>query len=203
MNAIPADPPAGLRVGLLGGSFNPAHAGHLHVSRLALERLRLDQVWWLVSPQNPLKAEAGMATLDERLAIARQVAADPRIRVDALEIELGTRYTADTLDALKARFPALRFVWLMGADILAELPRWKRWRHVFRAVPIAVFARPTYSLRARSGRAARRFAAARQPASRAPDLAAMRPPAWVFLRIPLHGASASRIRARRTLVQRG
>lgn len=198
VETIPADPPAGLRVGLLGGSFNPAHAGHLHISRQALERLKLDQVWWLVSPQNPLKPEGGMAPLHERLAGAAQAAADPRIRVGAIERELGTRYTADTLAALKARFPDLRFVWLMGADILVQLPRWKRWRDVFRAVPIAVFARPSYSLKARFGRAARHFATARQLASRAPDLAAMTPPAWVFLRIPLHRASASRIRARRT-----
>lgn len=197
IETIPADPPAGLRIGLLGGSFNPAHAGHLHVSRLALERLKLDQVWWLVSPQNPLKAQRGMAPLADRLAGARRAAADPRIRVGALERDLGTRYTVDTLAAIKVRFPGLRFVWLMGADILLELPRWKRWRDVFRAVPIAVFARPSYSLKARSGRAARRFAEARRLASRAPDLAAMTPPAWVFLRIPLHGASASRIRARR------
>jgi nicotinate-nucleotide adenylyltransferase len=203
LNAIPADPPAGLRVGLLGGSFNPAHAGHLHVSLLAIERLRLDQVWWLVSPQNPLKPQHGMAPLDERLASALTVAADPRIRVGAIERELGTRYTADTLRALKARFPGLRFVWLMGADILVQLPRWKRWRDVFRAVPIAVFARPSYSLKARFGRAARHFAAARQLASRAPDLAAMTPPAWVFLRTPLHGASASRIRAKRTADHNG
>jgi nicotinate-nucleotide adenylyltransferase len=203
VETIPADPPAGLRVGLLGGSFNPAHAGHLHISRQALERLKLDQVWWLVSPQNPLKPEAGMAPLDERLAGAAQAAVDPRIRVGAIERELGTRYTADTLIALKARFPGLRFVWLMGADILVQLPRWKRWRDVFRAVPIAVFARPSYSLRARFGCAAWHFAAARQLASRAPDLAAMTPPAWVFLRIPLHAASASRIRARRTADHNG
>jgi len=197
VETIPTDPPAGLRVGLLGGSFNPAHAGHLHISRLAIRRLKLDQVWWLVSPQNPLKTPRGMASLDERLAGAARAAADPRVRVGALERDLGTRYTADTVAALGARFPGVRFVWLMGADLLLQLPRWKRWRDVFRAVPIAVFARPSYSLKARSGRAARRFATARRLASRAPDLAAMTPPAWVFLRIPLHGASASRIRARR------
>ncbi len=203
MSAIPADPPAGLRVGLLGGSFNPAHVGHLHVSLLALRRLKLDQVWWLVSPQNPLKPPAGMAPLDDRLAGAHRAAADPRIRVGAIEAELGTRYTVDTLMALKVRFPGLRFVWLMGADILVQLPRWKRWRDVFRAVPIAVFARPSYSLKARFGRAARHFGWARQLASRAPDLAAMTPPAWVFLRTPLHGASASRIRARQTADHNG
>ena len=199
LNAIPGDPPAGLRVGLLGGSFNPAHQGHLHVSRLALRRLALDQVWWLVSPQNPLKPAAGMAPLEARLATAGAVAgAEPAIRVGAIERELGTRYTADTLAALAGRFPGVRFVWLMGADILVQMPRWKRWRDVFRAVPIAVFARPSYSLGALSGPAARRFAGDRRRGSRAPDLAAMTPPAWVFLRIPLHPASASRIRARQS-----
>lgn len=199
LNDIPVQPPAGLRVGLLGGSFNPAHAGHVHISRLALKRLALDQVWWLVSPQNPLKPTAGMAPLETRLATARAVAGDAGIRVGAVERELGTRYTADTLAALAHRFPGVRFVWLMGADILIQMPRWKRWRDVFRAVPIAVFARPSYSLRALSGPAARRFADARQRSSRAPDLAAMMPPAWVFLRIPLHPASASRIRARQSV----
>lgn len=197
LNTIPADPPVGLRVGLLGGSFNPAHDGHLHISRLALRLLALDQVWWLVSPQNPLKPVAGMGPLERRLAAARAVAAaEPAVRVDAIERELGTRYTADTLAALADRFPAVRFVWLMGADILIQLPRWKRWRDVFRAVPIAVFARPSYSLKALSGPAARRFAGARRRGTRAPDLVAMTPPAWVFLKTPLHPASASRIRAR-------
>jgi len=197
LNAIPAQAAAGLKVGLLGGSFNPAHDGHLHISRLALRRLALDQVWWLVSPQNPLKPAAGMASIEERMAAARAQATDARIRVGAIEAELGTRYTVDTLAALKTRFPGVRFVWLMGADILVQMPRWKRWRSVFRAVPIAVFGRPTYSLKAVSGQVARRFVAARRLASRAPDLAEMGPPAWVFLRIPLHPASASRIRTRR------
>ncbi len=194
---LPADPPIGLRVGLLGGSFNPAHDGHLHISKLALDRLKLDQVWWLVSPQNPLKAADDMASLESRLAAARAVADDRRIRVSAIERDLGTRYTIDTLDALKDRFPGVRFVWIMGADILLQLPRWKRWRAVFRAVPIAVFARPSYSLRALSGCAARRFAAARRQPGRAPDLVGATPPAWVFLKTPLHDASATRIRARR------
>lgn len=198
MNRIPAEAPPGLRVGLLGGSFNPAHDGHLHVSRLALERLRLDSVWWMVSPQNPLKPAAGMASLEDRLAAARAVAmADSHVRVGAVERDLGTRYSVDTVEALHGRYPGVRFVWLMGADLLIQLPRWKRWQAFFRRVPIAVFARPSYSLRAVSGHAARRFSAARLPASRAPGLAAEKPPAWVYLKTPLHGASASRIRAQR------
>jgi nicotinate-nucleotide adenylyltransferase len=185
------------RIGLLGGSFNPAHSGHLHISRLALERLRLDELWWLVSPQNPLKPEAGMAPLAERLETARAVAAGEAIQVTDMERELGTRYTVDTLRALRKRFPDARFVWLMGADILQQIPRWKDWRAIFRTVPIAVFPRPTYSFKALSGRAARRFAGARVRASRAGALAAMRPPAWVFLRTPPIAISARRIRAQR------
>lgn len=199
LNGIPADPPKGLRVGLLGGSFNPAHDGHAHISRLALRHLHLDQVWWLVSPQNPLKSADGMAGLADRLAGAQAVIGkDERIRVTDIERHLGTRYTADTLAALKDRFPDVKFVWLMGADILVQMPRWKRWRTVFRAVPIAVFARPSYSLRALSGQAAWRFAGARKRSTRAPDLADAAPPAWIFLKTPLHGASATQIRARRT-----
>lgn len=184
-------------IGLLGGSFNPAHGGHLHISRLALDRLRLDEVWWLVSPQNPLKPLAGMAPLARRLEAARKVAAgEGRIRVTDIERELATSYTVDTLEALAGRFPAARMVWIMGADNLVQLPRWKGWRTLFRNVPIAVFARPKYSSRALSGRAARRFAAARVRETRAAKLVDMKPPAWVFMRTPMVADSASRIRAR-------
>ena len=183
-------------VGLLGGSFNPAHQGHLHISRLALDRLALDRVWWLVSPHNPLKPRHDMAPFDQRLAAARRLADDPDIRVSDVERRIGTRYTADTLDVLRQNHPDARFVWIMGADNLIQVPRWRRWIALFNAVPIAVFARPSYSLRALSGRAARRFASARRLESRAGALAAMRPPAWVFLHTPLSGASATRIRGR-------
>lgn len=185
------------RVGLLGGSFNPAHDGHVHISLQALEKLDLDEVWWLVSPQNPLKPTKGMAPLDQRLADAGRMATDPRIRVTAIEKDLGTRYTDDTLKALRDRFPGTAFVWLMGADNLIQVPKWKRWQSVFRTVPVAVLARPTYSLRALSSRAARRFARARIRSYRAGALAGMKPPAWVFLKIPLHPESATRIRAAR------
>ena len=185
------------RVGLLGGSFNPAHEGHLEISRLALERLRLDEVWWLVSPQSPLKAAAGMAPFEARLKAAGALVRDRRIRVTGVERELGTRYTRDTLCALKGRFPGIRFVWIMGADNLAQVCRWKGWPGIFRTVAIAVFARPSYSLRALSGRAARRFRGARLGETRAGRLADMRPPAWVFLSRPRNPASATRIRARR------
>ena len=188
---------AARRVGLLGGSFNPAHDGHLEISRLALERLRLDEVWWLVSPQNPLKAAAGMAPFEARLEAAGAFVRDRRIRVTGIEGELGTRYTKDTLRALKGRFPGVRFVWIMGADNLAQMCRWKGWPGIFRAVAIAVFARPSYSSRALSGRAARRFRTARVGETRAGRLAGMHPQAWVFLSRPRNPTSATRIRARR------
>ncbi len=185
----------GRRIGLLGGSFNPAHAGHLHISRIALNRLGLDEVWWLVSPQNPLKPAAGMAPFAQRLAGARAVAQDRRIRVSAIERELDTRYTVNTLKLLKRRYPAARFVWLVGADNLQQLPKWKDWCAIFRMVPIAVFARDTYDSRALAGQAAHRFARYRLKAEAAGKLAATRPPAWVFLAIRRHPASATRIRS--------
>ena len=146
----------GRRVGLLGGSFNPAHEGHLYISRLALKALRLDEVWWLVSPQNPLKPQAGMAPFAERLAGARALARDRRIKVSAIEQDLATRYTVDTLDKLAQRYRDLRFVWLIGADNLEQLPKWKGWSRIFHMVPIAVFARDTYDSRALTGQAALR-----------------------------------------------
>ncbi len=184
------------RIGLLGGSFNPAHEGHLHISLLALNKLKLDQVWWLVSPQNPLKPVAGMAPLAARLAQAREVAQDRRIRVTDLETALGTRYTADTIAALRRQFPRLRFVWLMGADNLRQISRWDRWQSIFKSVPIAVFDRPAYSLSALNARAAQRFAASRVPMEQASRLADRAPPAWTFIRCRLHPASATQIRAR-------
>lgn len=183
-------------MGLLGGSFNPAHDGHRHISLIALERLRLDEVWWMVSPQNPLKATAGMATMAARIEAAQRIADHRRIRVTGIESEFGTSHTVDTIAALRRRFRAIRFVWLMGADNLVQIPQWKQWRRLFRSVPIAVFPRPTYSLRALSGVASRRFAKARVPPSRARALADLRPPAWTFLRVPTHATSATEIRRR-------
>jgi nicotinate-nucleotide adenylyltransferase len=185
------------RVGLLGGSFNPAHGGHLHISREALKRLGLDEVWWLVSPQNPLKPRAGMGRLEERLANARTVARHPRIKVTDIESRLGTTYTADTLAALKRKFPRTRFVWLMGADNLLQISSWERWQNIFGLVPIAVFARPSYSLSGLSGPAARRYARRRVPLQDARRLAETDPPAWVFLPVRLDARSATDIRSRR------
>lgn len=187
---------SGLRIGLLGGSFNPAHQGHQFISREALKRLKLDRVWWLVSPQNPLKPHEGMAGLEARLEGARAVARHPRIRPTGIEAALGTRYTADTLAELKARFARTRFVWLMGADNLAQIPRWEDWTYIFHTVPIAVFDRPSYSHKALAGIAARRFRKARVEERKAPSLAARTPPAWCFLHIPLMPVSATQIRAR-------
>ena len=187
----------GRRIGLLGGSFNPAHEGHLHISHQALRRLKLDEIWWVVSPQNPLKPTEGMAPFAERFTSAESVAgADSRILVSDIERKLGTQFTVDTVMNLTQTYPDTRFVWVMGADNLRQAARWRDWRTFFRSVPIAVFARPTYSLRALVSKAARRFARARIRESRAGRLADMRAPAWVYLRIPLSSASATRIRTR-------
>jgi nicotinate-nucleotide adenylyltransferase len=190
-----ATAPGGRRIGLLGGSFNPAHDGHRHISLMALQRLGLDEVWWLVSPQNPLKPARGMAPLAKRMADARAVARHPRIRVTDIERTLNTRYTVDTVRALKRLYPAHRFVWLIGADNLRQMPQWKAWADLFRAIPVAVFARPTYSLKALAGQAAARFAPRRLPESQARWLVRQQPPAWTFLRVRLHPASATTIRA--------
>lgn len=185
----------GARIGLLGGSFNPAHDGHLEISQLALHKLKLDAVWWLVSPQNPLKSADGMAALTDRVKQAGQMAApEPRIMVTDIEKDLDTRYTADTLAALKMRFSEARFVWLMGADNLLQMHRWRQWSKIFHTVPVAVFARPSYSLRAEGAKAARRFARYRMPAFRAGRLADKGPPAWAFLKHPHNPQSATAIR---------
>lgn len=185
---------SGGRIGLLGGSFNPAHEGHVHISCEALRRLRLDAVWWLVSPQNPLKPAAGMAPLAERLASAAAVARHPRIHPTDIERHLGTRYTVDTLKALKRRFPGVHFVWLMGADNMIQLPRWARWQEIAETAPIAVFGRPAYSMRAMLGKVAQRYSHARIDAADAGRLAGCEPPAWAFFPIKLHPASSTVLR---------
>ena len=187
---------------MLGGSFNPAHGGHLHLSRLALTHLDLDAVWWLVSPQNPLKPVAGMAPFAVRLAEARRVAAlDRRLCVSDFEERQKSRYTADTVRALRRRFPMLRFVWLMGSDNLAQLARWERWREIFRSVPIAVFDRPSYSRRALASLPARRFSRHRLAPAAARRLAETMPPAWAFFHTRLDIRSATDIRrARRRIL---
>jgi nicotinate (nicotinamide) nucleotide adenylyltransferase/ribosome silencing factor RsfS/YbeB/iojap len=185
------------RIGLLGGSFNPAHGGHLHLSLLALKYLDIDEVWWLVSPQNPLKPVAGMAPFAVRLEHAGHVAAaHPRIVVSDLENRLvSSHYTADTLDRLRHRFPRLRFVWLVGGDNLIQIRRWQRWTEIFRTAPIAVFDRPSHSQKALTSVAAKRFARRRVPVCAARRLAELKPPAWVFFHTRLDTRSASRIRS--------
>jgi nicotinate-nucleotide adenylyltransferase len=181
------------RVGLLGGSFNPAHAGHVHLSELALKSLGLDEVWWLVSPQNPLKPVAGMASLADRVAGALRLGRR-RLRISTIEADLGTHYTADTLRALTARFPRTRFVWLMGADNLSQIPRWQAWSSIFHLMPIAVFARATYDSKALAGKAASRFKRSRRFLRPAGRFASRTPPVWMFFHSRLHPASATVIR---------
>ena len=164
------------------------------ISELALARLGLDEVWWLISPRNPLKPSRGMAPLDTRLAAARTLANHPRIRACALESVLGTRYSIDTVLALTRSFPGVHFVWIMGADNLIQLPRWKDWQEIFNTVVIAVFDRPSYSLRALATKSSRRFARYRLPESRARQLATLRPPAWVFVHGRLDPRSSTAIR---------
>jgi nicotinate-nucleotide adenylyltransferase len=186
-------PARGQRIGLLGGSFNPAHEGHLQISREATKRLGLDGLWWLVTPQSPLKPDPAGSSA-RRLAQAGQLTVQDPIRVASLEQLLGTRYSVDTLAELKRRFPGVRFVWLMGADNLADLHRWHAWAEIFSLVPIAVFDRPTYSLRAGLSKAARRFRTRRLPEGSAKSLAEKDPPAWVFLHCRLNPRSSTALR---------
>ena len=181
--------------GLLGGSFNPAHRGHRRISLFALDKLGLEEVWWLVSPGNPLKPAAGMAPLAARVAAARQQARRAPIRVTAIEHELGTRFTVDTLRALLRRYPKRRFVWLMGSDNLAQFHRWKHWRAIAKAMPIAVIARPGYEATAIAspamvwlGRYRRRPEALKDPARRSL-------PALTLLRFDPDPRSATAIRS--------
>jgi len=183
------------KIGLLGGSFNPAHEGHRDISLAALTSLGLDEVWWLVAPQNPLKPVDGMAPLRERLIQARKKAAHPRIRVTDIEIRLGTRFTADTLAKLVGRYRSSRFVWLMGADNLVQIDRWKDWTQIFHLLPIAVFDRPTYTYGALAAKAARRFARQRKRESASHLLALASTPAWMFVHHRLNPISATAIRA--------
>lgn len=190
----------GMTVGLLGGSFNPAHEGHLHLTRMCLKALALDRIWWLVSPLNPLKSASGMAPLSTRMRDAEELVArsgDPRIVVTDIETRLGTRFTIDTIRALKARHPDIRFVWLMGADNMLQLPRWAKWRELTREIPMAVYPRSGFTLKARLSPAAAMLKSTTLDRSDAALLARVAPPALVFLDGPEHPASATSIRAAR------
>jgi nicotinate-nucleotide adenylyltransferase len=171
----------GMRIGLLGGSFNPPHIAHRAISLFAIKRLKLDRVWWLVSPGNPLKDHAALRDLDERAEAARRMANDPRIDVSCLEAVIGTRYTADTITYLRRRASGLRLVWIMGADNLAQFHRWQNWRRIASEVPIAVIDRPPQSFRAMAAPAAQALSRYRLPENQAGRLADQRAPAWVFL----------------------
>lgn len=186
----------GMRIGLYGGSFNPAHAAHRAASLLALKRLRLDRVWWLVSPGNPLKDNHALPSLGQRIAMARQVSHHPLLVPTGLEAGLGTRYSYDTVAALVRRYHGVRFVWLMGADNLASFHRWQRWRDMAKLVPIAVIDRMGETFNAMSSPAAKALAASRIDETDAACLAAMRPPAWVYLHGLKSPLSSTQIRAR-------
>lgn len=171
----------GMRIGLLGGSFNPPHVAHRAISLFAIKRLNLDRVWWLVTPGNPLKDNGGLHDLDARAEAARKMADDPRIDISCLESVIGTRYTDDTISYLHRRVSGPRFVWIMGADNLAQFHRWQNWRRIASEMPIAVIDRPPQSFRALAAPAAQALARYRLPENQAVRLADQRAPAWVFL----------------------
>jgi nicotinate-nucleotide adenylyltransferase len=180
---IPHFPPHGMdqRIGLLGGSFNPPHEGHRHVALMAMRRLRLDRLWLLVTPGNPIKSHDGLAPLTDRIAATRDVAAHPRIDVTGVEAALGSRLTIVTISALTARLPQIRFVWIMGGDNLANFHHWHRWHEIAALVPIAVIDRPGATHAALRSPAAVALAPYRIPESAAPTLVERTPPAWVYL----------------------
>ncbi len=183
------------RIGLLGGSFNPAHSGHRAISLHAIRALGLDEVWWLVSPGNPLKPEAGMAPFETRLASARKMARHAPIRVTGIEKRLKTRYTVDTLAKLTRRFPNNRFIWLMGGDNLAQFHQWRSWRDIAAKVPIAVIARPGYERSARASPAMSWLRRSVRPAGQAKNWTRWRLPALVLLRFRPDPTSATSLRA--------
>ncbi|KQU27637.1 nicotinate-nicotinamide nucleotide adenylyltransferase [Methylobacterium sp. Leaf94] len=187
---------SGLRIGLYGGSFNPAHLGHRHVSLVALRRLSLDRLWWMVTPGNPLKDRGELAAIDRRVAEADRVADHPRIDVTDFESRIGARYTRQTLRFLTRRNPSVRFVWIMGADSLATFHRWQGVFEIARLMPIAIIDRPGFTLTAPAARAARALARWRLPEAEAPTLADKPAPAWVFLHGPRSTLSSTALRAR-------
>lgn len=184
-----------MRIGLLGGSFDPAHEGHALITQQALKRFGLDEVWWLVTMGNPLK-ERGPAPLKDRLSRARKVMQHPRVRVTDLEARLGTRYTYATLAALLDIYPGVRFVWLMGADNLAGFHQWENWRDIMHLVPVAVMARPGQRISARLSPAARIFRRHKLRSREAKRIAKGDTPTWVFVNVPMSDTSSTRIRAR-------
>ncbi len=185
----------GQRVGVMGGTFNPPHDGHALISRTALRRLALDQLWWVVTPGNPLKQNNGLPSTGERMALCRRLAGDERMRITAFEETLNTPYTAATLDFLLRRFPGVEFCWIMGADNLASFHRWQQWRSIASKVPIAVVDRPGWHLKALSSPAAQWLRRSFVPENRAKTLPRLAAPAWTFLTGPLSNSSSTEIRA--------
>lgn len=185
--------PRGARVGLLGGSFDPPHAGHLHLSREALKRFGLDRVIWLVSPGNPLKTGAP-ASMERRLTAARLLADDPRIWISDFERPLGTRFTHETLGAMTTLWPQVRFVWLMGADNLVQFHRWDNWRRIMSTLPVGVLARPGHRMAALQAPTTRAFSSFRIPAEQARLLPMQPAPAWCFVNMPMMSTSSTQIR---------
>lgn len=186
--------PGGLTIGLFGGSFNPPHAGHALVAEIALRRLRLDQLWWIVTPGNPLKKASELAPLAERIERSEKLIHDPRVKVTAFEAAHRIRYTADTLDLVKRRNPGVDFVWIMGADSLATFHRWQRWREIVATFPIAVVDRPGSTLAFLSSVMAKTYARARVDEDGAPRLARMGAPAWTFVHGPRSSLSSTALR---------
>ena len=187
-----------MRIGLFGGTFDPPHAAHVGASLLAMKRLQLDRVWWLVTPGNPLKDTRGLQPLAKRIAAARALTGHPRIDVTGLEAVINTRYTYDTLEFLVRRCPGVRFVWVMGADNLRSFYRWQNWRGIAELMPMAVVDRMGSSLYAASGRAAQALARCRVPEAEATGLADRDPPAWVYLHGLKSPLSSTALRAQRT-----
>jgi len=181
-------------VGLLGGSFDPAHAGHVEITRTALRRFGLDQLWWLVSPGNPLKTR-GPAPMGDRIAAARQLIHHPRVKVCTLEADLGTRYTAETLSALRGIYPATRFVWLMGADNLMQFDRWQNWQSIIETTPLGVLARPGDRLAPLKARAARIYRHARLPSTHSRLLGQYQAPCWCYINMPMVDLSSTALRS--------
>lgn len=186
---------AGQTIGLLGGSFDPAHEGHRHITLAALRRFGLDRVWWLVSPGNPLKSH-GPAPMEQRLARARDIMQHPHVRITDIEARLGTRYTAQTIARLRRLYPGVRFTWLMGADNLAQFHRWQDWHTIMETVPVGVLARPGSRIEARLSVAARRYAFARLDRQKSRLLGQSIAPAWCFLNISMNEISSTKLRAR-------
>jgi nicotinate-nucleotide adenylyltransferase len=185
----------GQRIGIMGGTFNPPHEGHRIAADAAMKRLELDQLWWLITPGNPLKSRNGLSSLKKRMDLVRPFADGPKMKITGFERELGTSYTAATLEYLTRRYPGVRFVWIMGADNLASFDRWQHWRRIARIMPIAVADRPGWRLRALSSPAALALARYRIPESEAATIVGRKPPAWTFLTTRLSGLSSTALRS--------